>query len=1008
MRAALLAFHRLIALSAAAVVLLALRWAHDFRMHAIHNFGPVIHEFDPWFNYRATEYLVDHGLHAFLHWFDHSSWYPLGRPVSTTLYPAMQLSAAAIHAALRHAGAEWPLEHVCAYVPVWFGMSATLFTALLAYEASAHSAAAAAAAAAVMAILPAHLARSVGGGFDNESVALTALCATFYFWTRALRSRAAWPAALAAAGSYAFMAAAWGGYVFVVNAVAAHALLLLVCYGHSPRHLTRLCRAYSLFYCVGTALAMSVPVVGTTPLSSLEHLLPLAAFLTLLSATLLSAARPSSFLGPQHLRSLAAAGAAAALLLAAALSSPHFRPLSARVHALFLPHTRTGNPLVDSVAEHAPTSPSSYWRYLDATCYAAPLGAALLLLRALTSPSRAMGPSFLLVLAAATYFFSRKMSRLVVLLGCPAAALSGVAIGAAVDCALSPLARLLGGPSEREAREGRRWYDAPLACLLRLAVAAELARRSVPLAADFYGACDNMARYALSHPQIVYKDASGKIVDDYREAYAWLRQHTPADARVMAWWDYGYQITGIANRTTLADGNTWNHEHIALLGLALTSPLAESHAIARHLADYVLVWKGGGSDDRGKSAHMARIATSVHTGHCAEADCNGFGFYQDGRPTRMMAESLIYHLTAELFDSVAMRPYAREAYVSSRGLVRIVRLQAVDLSSRQWAADPRHRRCDAPGSWYCPGRYPPKLRALFAAAGGLHGDGGGDDAAAAADSAEAEAYRSLYEARLRAQEATRPRPNGAGLPRGSFLESCRGCSLDGALLRCTHCSAAGPALDSTLDLRSCRRGAGGGEGGVDNIQGRLECTPQPNAPGIPAGGYQQSCQVVPSLPFPPSSAAAPMPTLPLASSPLRAASPRSSLVLLSPVSAARLSPPVPQGCRLEQSGAVLWCSHCSTASGARREAEYELRRCAAPAALDNHDGKLFCSGVRSAADIPEGAFRHSCQGCSQQSGVLSCSHCSTADGRQLAAELTIAGCKQPAEIDNRDGVLVCS
>jgi hypothetical protein len=42
-----------------------------------------------------------------------------------------------------------------------------------------------------------------------------------------------------------------------------------------------------------------------------------------------------------------------------------------------------------------------------------------------------------------------------------------------------------------------------------------------------------------------------------------------------AWWDYGYQINGLANRTTLADGNTWNHEHIALLGKCLVSPLPE-------------------------------------------------------------------------------------------------------------------------------------------------------------------------------------------------------------------------------------------------------------------------------------------------------------------------------------------------------------------------------------------------------------------------------------------------
>ena len=46
------------------------------------------------------------------------------------------------------------------------------------------------------------------------------------------------------------------------------------------------------------------------------------------------------------------------------------------------------------------------------------------------------------------------------------------------------------------------------------------------------------------------------IVDDYREAYHWLRDHTPKDSRVMAWWDYGYQIAGIAQRTSIADGNT--------------------------------------------------------------------------------------------------------------------------------------------------------------------------------------------------------------------------------------------------------------------------------------------------------------------------------------------------------------------------------------------------------------------------------------------------------------------
>ena len=38
------------------------------------------------------------------------------------------------------------------------------------------------------------------------------------------------------------------------------------------------------------------------------------------------------------------------------------------------------------------------------------------------------------------------------------------------------------------------------------------------------------------------QDGRHVIIDDYREAYWWLRDNTPADARVMAWWDYGYQV----------------------------------------------------------------------------------------------------------------------------------------------------------------------------------------------------------------------------------------------------------------------------------------------------------------------------------------------------------------------------------------------------------------------------------------------------------------------------------
>ena len=175
--------------------------AYKIRLHAVEVYGRVIHEFDPWFNFRATQYLVDHGWRKFFTWYDHESWYPLGRPVGTTIYPGMQFTAAGIFRALDALGFDVSLNDVCVFIPAGFAVIATLFTALIAREAAVgkHKATAFAVTAAVMAILPAHITRSVAGGFDNESVAVTAIVATFFWWIRSLRTEQSWPFAFAAA-----------------------------------------------------------------------------------------------------------------------------------------------------------------------------------------------------------------------------------------------------------------------------------------------------------------------------------------------------------------------------------------------------------------------------------------------------------------------------------------------------------------------------------------------------------------------------------------------------------------------------------------------------------------------------------------------------------------------------------------------------------------------------------------------------------------------------------------
>lgn len=62
----------------------------------------------------------------------------------------------------------------------------------------------------------------------------------------------------------------------------------------------------------------------------------------------------------------------------------------------------------------------------------------------------------------------------------------------------------------------------------------------------------------------------------------------------MSWWDYGYQITAMANRTILVDNNTWNNTHISRVGQAMASSEEKSYEIMRELdVNYVLVIFGG-------------------------------------------------------------------------------------------------------------------------------------------------------------------------------------------------------------------------------------------------------------------------------------------------------------------------------------------------------------------------------------------------------------------------------
>merc|ERR1719215_1782485 len=80
-----------------------------------------------------------------------------------------------------------------------------------------------------------------------------------------------------------------------------------------------------------------------------------------------------------------------------------------------------------------------------------------------------------------------------------------------------------------------------------------------------------------------------------------------------------------------------------------------------------------------------------------------------------MQASLLYKLHSHnQTEGVQADPNLfKEVYTSQFNLVRIFQVLNISESSREFARRPENRLCDAPGSWFCRGQYPPALNELF-------------------------------------------------------------------------------------------------------------------------------------------------------------------------------------------------------------------------------------------------------------------------------------------------------
>ena len=348
------------------------------------------------------------------------------------------------------------------------------------------------------------------------------------------------------------------------------------------------------------------------------------------------------------------------------------------------------------------------------------------------------GLMFVAVYACAALYFSGVMVRLMLVLAPAASIVSGICIAELLTSASRSIMRLLtsfrvGSTSFTTSIAGNDLYADATESEKDVSLSSSQSRGSGPLRTYtmksiftvstltpfillivicvlliIYGFhCLWAASTAYSSPSIVFawyqSDGTRVIVDDFREAYSWLRHNTDINARVMSWWDYGYQITAVANRTVIVDNNTWNNSHIATVGTAMASTEEDAWPILQYLGvDYILVLFGGLSgysgDDINKFLWMVRIGGGVFPRIKERDYLTRQGYYTvDRNAGPAFLKCLMYKMCYYDFYKITTHPrqepgfdlarqqvignkdisfeHLEEAYTTQRWIVRIYRVK---------------------------------------------------------------------------------------------------------------------------------------------------------------------------------------------------------------------------------------------------------------------------------------------------------------------------------------------
>lgn len=603
----------LIILVAFVIRILPIRWEIETgRLH--------LSEFDPYYQYSLTNYMVNNGLLAPYYptqWVDHQRWYPDGINMGSSL-SSLPMTTAIVYDIISALGINIDLMSFCSLMPVFYGVLSVLVMYFLGKEIGGK--AIGLLAALFLALNSAVIQRNSLGFFDTEVVGVFSLLLFSLLFLKATEEDrtlgSSLKYSLGAAAALAYFIMGWGAAYYLLDLTVLFVFVLVLL----KRYTRRLFLTYSLTFGLAILVSMLDPYISTEYVISYA-VLPVAGVFAILCLSEvvrnLTSARAKVLFAIGILTALA--GSFFGLWI-----TGHIGNIAGKFTTVFDPFIRAGNPLVESVAEHKISAWGSVYFDLGIAILFSIVGL-FFVARNLTTKNL-----YLLVFGITSLYFAGSMVRLLVIFGLAFSLLAAVG----VIGLLKPFMTLLREPPkimtkkkfglERVGKE----FSGTAVFLIFLILMTNLAfspqSNGVP----------NV--YRQTYSPITISAGSLPIVPnqqvrEWLDMLKYLNDFQDSTIVVASWWDYGYWISLMGNVTSLCDNATINQTSIENMGYTfMTDETQAVKMLKLYDAKYILVFTvvvlnqdtsgnvqgvPAGYGDEGKWTWMARISGSASQDH---------------------------------------------------------------------------------------------------------------------------------------------------------------------------------------------------------------------------------------------------------------------------------------------------------------------------------------------------------------------------------------------------------